>query len=97
SGVQVGQRDGRTGGRVHVALGDHRVHHASQAHALTVLGGEDAGHAVGLQLGDLAGHDDPAAAAVDPHVAAALGPQPVDQVPEVLVVAALVGRHGYAL
>src|SRR5439155_10846326 len=42
-------------------------------------------------------HDGPAAPAVDLHVPPARRPQPVDQIREVLDVAALVGAHGHAL
>ena len=58
-----------------------------------VLGGEDPGHAVGLELRDLARDDDPAAAAEDLDVAGAVLAQQVDHVLEELDVAALVGRH----
>ena len=80
-----------------VALGDHGVDHGRQAHGLAVLGREDAGHPVVLELRDLGGHDRPAAPAVDAHVAAALLAQPVDQVLEVLDVAALVGADRHPL
>ena len=69
----------------------------AEAHPLAVLGREDLGDAVGLERLDLARHDHAAAAAVHPHVAGALGPEAVDEVAEVLVVAALVRRHRHAL
>ena len=59
--------------------------------ALAVLGREDAGDAVVLQLGDLVGDDDAAAAAVDLHVARAPRPAGGRRGTEVLDVAALVG------
>ncbi len=49
--------------------------------------------AVLVQRGDLVGHDHAAAAAVDPDVAGAALTQQVDEVVEVLDVAALVRRH----
>ena len=90
---QVGPVDGR---EVDVGLGDDRVDHRRQPETLAVVGREDAGDAVGVQLLDLVGHDHAPAAAVDPHVGPPLGPQAVEQVTEVLDVAALVGadRHG---
>src|SRR5579875_196887 len=54
-------------------------------------------HSVGFELGSLFGDDHPSPAAVDPDVAAALRPQPVHQVLEVLEVATLVRGHGNAL
>ena len=57
------RRGSATGSTSHV--GDDRVDHRGQAEALAVLGGEDPGDAVGLELGDLARDDHAAAAAVD--------------------------------
>ncbi len=62
-----------------------------------VLGGEDLGHAVGLELGDLARDDHPAAAAEDLDVLGAAFLEQVDHVLEELDVAALVGRDRDAL
>ena len=84
-------------GKDGVALGDHGVDHPLEAEGLPVLGREDAGHPVGLEGGDLLGDDHPAAAPVDPDVTASLLPEAVDEVPEVLVVAALVGADGDAV
>ena len=83
--------------RVDVAGLDHRVDHPGQSEALPVLRGEDLLDAIGLEFGDLLRDDGPAAAAVDLHVGRAPGPQLVDQVLEVLDVAALIGRHRHAL
>ena len=91
------QRGRGAGGQVAVALLDQEVDHGVEAELLTVGRREDPLHAVGLELLDLGRDDDTASAAVDPDVAPALGPQPVDQVPEVLHVAALVGADGHAL
>src|SRR5581483_184419 len=95
--VLQGGNSAQVGDGVDVAGGDHRVDHPGQAEALPVLRGEDLGDAVALQLLDLARHDGAPAAAVDLDVAGAPGPQLVDQVLEVLDVAALVGRHRHAL
>ena len=92
---QVLDRGGLVG-QVDVALGDQGVDHAGQAHALAVLGGEDA-HAEGPQRRDLLGDDDAAAAPVDPDVSGARGGEPVDQVAEELDVAALVAADRDAL
>ena len=70
---------------------EHVVHHPLQAHPLAVLRGVDAGDAVLVQLAHLLGHDDPAAAAEDPHVPRPPLAEPVQHVPEVLEVPALVG------
>ena len=69
----------------------------AEPHPLPVVGREDLGDAVGLERLDLARHDHAAAAAVHAHVLGALGAEPVDEVAEELVVAALVGRHRHAL
>jgi hypothetical protein len=50
-----------------------------------------------VQLRDLVGDDDAPAAAVDPHVGSPLGPQAIEQVAEVLDMAALVGADGHGL
>ena len=76
---------------------DDRVDHRGEAQLLAVLGREDPGDAVRLELGDLARDDHAAAAAEDAHVPEPAGAQLVDQVAEVLVVAALVRRHRHAL
>jgi hypothetical protein len=65
-----GQRGGRVLGQVAVAAHHHLADHAGQAHALAVLGAEDA-HAVGGQVADLGRHDHAAAAAEDLDVRAA--------------------------
>ncbi len=97
AGEHVVDGVGGVDGQVDVAGRDDRVDHGGEAEALAVLGREDAGHAVGVELGDLVGDDDAAAAAEHLDVGAALGPEPVDQVAEVLEVAALVGADRHAL
>ncbi len=87
------QRRRSVGGQVPVAFRDEEIDHPLEAEALAVGGGEDPPHAVRLELLDLLRDDDAPAAAVDQHVGAALGPEPIHQVPEVLDVAALVGAH----
>jgi hypothetical protein len=82
--------------QVLVAAHHHLADHALQAHALAVLGAEDA-HAVVLQLADLGRHDHAAAAAEHLDVRAAALAQQVDHVLEVLDVAALVAADGDAL
>ena len=76
---------------------DHQVDHPGQAEALAVLGGEDARDAALVQQLDLARHDHAAAAAVDPDVPGAALAQQLDQVAEVLDVAALVRADRDAL
>ncbi len=71
---------------------DHRGDHPVETHGAAVLGGEDLGHAVGLELGDLARDDDAAAAAEDLDVRGAALLEEIDHVLEELDVAALVGR-----
>ena len=68
-----------------------------EAELLAVGGREDARHAAPVELLDLLGHDHPAPPAVDAHVAAPPGAQAVEQVGEVLHVAALVGADGHGL
>ena len=81
----------------HVALGDHRVDHHRQTQALAVLRREHPGDATPVQLVDLVLHDHAATAAVDANVADALVAQPVEEVREVLHVAALVRADRQAL
>ena len=81
---------------VEVAVGDHGVDHADQAHPLAVLGGEDR-HPGLAQPRDLRGHDHAAAAADDPDVVGAGLAQRLHEVLEVLHVAALVRRDRDAL
>ncbi len=80
-----------------VALGDHGVDHGGQSHGLTVLGREDPGHAITVQVIDLVGHDGPATPAVDAHIAPTGGAEAVDQVAEVLDVAPLIGADRHPL
>jgi hypothetical protein len=40
-----------------VAAHDHLANPAPQAHALAVFGAVNAGHTIGLKLGNFAGHD----------------------------------------
>lgn len=83
--------------QVDVALADEHVDHPLEPELLPVGRREDPLDAVGLQLGDLRGDDDPASAPVDLDVAPALGSQPVHQVAEVLHVAALIGADRHPL
>ncbi len=94
---QVVEDVGGDSGQVGVALLDQEVDHPGQAQALAVLRREDPADTVRLELGDLRGDDHPAATAVDVDVPAPLDPEAVDQVGEVLEVAALVGADGDAL
>ena len=89
-------RDLAVGPQVDVAVGDDRVDHPDEAHLLAVLGGEDRDAGLAQPL-DLLRHDDAATAAHHAHVARARGAQRLDEVLEVLHVAALVGRHRDAL
>ena len=76
-----------------IAVGarQHVVDHALQTEALAVARSVKARDAIGLQLGDLLGHDHAAAAAEDADVRPAALAQQVDHVFEVLDMAALVG------
>jgi hypothetical protein len=94
NGLQVGHAALR---QVEVALRDHVVDHALQAHRAAVLDGIDVRHAVVVQFADLRRHDDAAAAAEDLDALAAATLQQVHHVLEVLDVAALVGGDGDAL
>ena len=80
-------------GRVERAAGalEHVAHHPLETHPLAVLRGVDAGDAVLVERAHLLRHDDPAAAAEDPHVPRPALAEHVPHVPEVLEVAALVG------
>ena len=89
-------RDLAVGPQVDVAVGDDGVDHPDEAHLLAVLGGEDRDAGVAQPL-DLLRHDDAATTADHAHVARARGAQRLDEVLEVLHVAALVGRHRDAL
>ena len=82
--------------QVVVAVADDGVDHPRQAHPLPVLGREDrdAGPAQPL---DLVVHDHAAATADDLDVAGAAAAELLDEVLEVLDVAALVRRHRHAL
>ena len=82
---------------IDVARGDDLVDHPLQAEPLTVFRREDARDAVIVQLADLVGHDDAAAAAEHLHVRAAALAQQVDHVLEELDVAALIRRDGDAV
>jgi len=76
------------------ARADHVLDHAVEAEGTAVVGGEDLGDAVRLELPDLVGDDHAAAAAEDLDVGSAALPEQVDHVGEELDVAALVGGHG---
>ena len=88
--------DGRRGVQVGVAGRDDLRHHAGQAEPLAVLGTEDR-HARVAQPGDLVGDDDPSAAADHLDVVGARLTEQLDEVLEVLDVAALVGADRDAL
>ena len=92
--AQIGRR---VGCQVLVAAHDHFTDHAGQAHFLAVFRAVDAGHAVGLQLGNLRRHDHPAAAAKHLDVRATALLEQVHHVLEVLHVTALVRAQGNAL
>ena len=63
-----------------VAASHHGVDHGGQPHGLAILGREDAGHPVALQVLDLGRHDGAASPAVDLHVSPAGSPQAIHQV-----------------
>ena len=75
----------------------HLIDHPLEAEALAVLGREDTGDAVRVQLVDLGGHDHAAAAAEDLDVRAAALAQQVEHVFEELDVPTLVGRDRDAM
>ncbi len=81
---------------VEVEVVDDAVDHPRQPEPLAVLGGEDR-HPAAAQPLDLVVHDHPAAPADDVHVVGAAGPERLDEVLEVLDVAALVRRDRDAL
>ena len=81
---------------IDVARLDHRVDHAGEAEALPVLGGEDRDAGV-AESRDLLGDDHAATTAVDLDVPGAPLAQRLDEVLEVLDVAALVGADRDAL
>ena len=83
--------------QVLVAAHDHLADHALQAHALTIFGAVNAGHAVIVQFPNFGWHDHAAAAAKHLDVAAPACAQQVHHVFEILHVAALVGADGDAL
>ena len=82
---------------VDVAAHHHVADHALQAHALAIFWAVNTRHAIRLQLSDLAGNNDAAAAAKDLNVRTTLLAQQVHHVLEVLDVAALVRADGNAL
>jgi len=82
----------RTGGAL-----DHGVDHSVEAHLAAVVGGEDLGDSVVLELFDLSRHDHPATAAEDLDVGRAALFEEIDHVLEELYVAALVGGDRDAL
>ena len=85
----------RCNGRSHSSIIELTIR--AQAHPLAVVGREDPRDTAALQLLDLARHDHAATAAVDANVAGALLAQAIEQVREVLDVAALVRADGDAL
>ena len=87
----------RVAADVAVAAHHHLANHPRQAHALSVLGAEDAAHAVGLQFGNFGGHDDAAAAAKHLDLRAATRAQQIHHVLEILHMPALVGAERDAL
>ena len=84
-------------GNRQVALADHQVDHAGEAHGLAVGRAEDVRDAVLVQRGDLLGDDHAAATAVHLDVTRAALAQEIDEVVEVLHVATLVRRDRDAL
>ena len=80
-----------------VRLFEQVVDHALQAHGAAVVGGVDAGDAVVLEVLNLGGQNDAAAAAEEFDVARAPLFEEVVHVLEVLVVAALVAGNGNGL
>lgn len=90
----VGQPVGRL--RYHVAGADQLVDHPGQAESLPVGRGEDVDAETRQRL-DLLGHDDPATTAEDAYVACSGASELLDEVAEVLEVAALLGRDRDAL
>ena len=89
---QCGEIGGQVVREIDVAGGDDLVDHPLQAELLAVLGREDPGHAIVVQLVDLGGDDHAAAAAEHPDVGRAALAQEVQHVLEELDVAALVRR-----
>ena len=83
--------------RVEVALREHVVDHALQAHLLAVLGRVDPRNPALVQLADLRADDHATAATEHPHVLSAAAAQQLDHVLEILDVPALVGRDRDAL
>jgi hypothetical protein len=73
---------------------DHIGDHAFQAQSLAVVRGIDAGHAAGVQLGNLLRHDHTAAAAEHADLLTAALAQHLHHVFEEFDVPALVGAHG---
>ena len=88
---------GRMHRQVHIAPHHHLADHAGETHALAVFRAVNAGHAVALQLGDLARHDHAAAATEHLDVRAPALLQQVDHVLEILDVSALVRADRDAL
>ena len=80
-----------------IALLEHIVDHALQAHLPAVVGRVDAGDAVGVQLFDLGRQNGAAAATEDLDVTGALFAEQVVHVLEKFVMPALVGGDGDAL
>ncbi len=87
----------RVAADVAVTAHHHLANHPGQAHALPVLGAEDAAHAIGLQFGNFSGHDHPAAAAKHLDLLAAARAQQIHHVLEILHMSALVGAQRNAL
>ena len=88
---------GRRRARPFSAARDHIVDHALQAKPLAVLRRIDLLDAVTLEFGDFFRDDHPTAAAEYLDALAAACAQQIDQIAEVLVVTALVARHGDAV
>ncbi len=88
-----GRIGGQPRGEIEIGAGDDVVDHPLQAHDLPVFRRVDAGDPIGVELGDLVGHDHPAAAAEHLDVGRPRLAQQVEHVFEEFDVPALIGGH----
>ena len=88
--------DVNCGVRLTITVHDDRVDHRLQAHPLAVLRGEDPDSSLGKKA-DLLRRYDPPTTTVDLDLWCSRRGQPIDQVGEVLDVAALVGGDGHRI